>query len=311
MGNYGQPPLVACAACGNAVSLAAVQCPHCGHPVPRPQAPAQQPPSGYGQPQPPSGYGAPPGAPPSYGHPQGYPPGYGPQGYGPPHSPPRKGGMGPIIALIVIGIVVVCLGGVGYAVYSSYTPVCGNYGEPPCPGGDTPAQVPEPPAPVATPAPALALGDRCDPQSSRCPAGTTCAQIGAPPAYLCVNHVPDCPGNETLYADGQCHIFCRTNMPCPTGMECSGSGAFADGSGKAPYCVPATPAVKHQDECDPGAVFARSGGCGFDGTGNPMKCCHAAAPRTACVGAGGSFPLNGGLCEVPWLSCNAPEACAE
>jgi hypothetical protein len=130
MGNYGQPPLVACAACGNPVSPAASQCPRCGHPVPKPpQAPApppgvpsQQVPQQYGQPHPgyghqpaPAGYGSHPGSPPSYGHPQGYPPSYGQQGYGP--QPPRPGGNGAVIALAVVGGLVLLLAVGGGAVW--------------------------------------------------------------------------------------------------------------------------------------------------------------------------------------------------
>jgi hypothetical protein len=198
------------------------------------------PPQGYG---PPGGYGSPPGPPLPQ---QGYvvpcqacgnpvsPAAYQCQRCGHPvprlPMPAAKSSVGPLIALVVIGVVVIVLGAAGYAIYASYTPVCGNYGEPPCPGA-TPTI--DPPTPVATTAEPTATAPT-DP-TRRGPSGPS-----------------------------------------------------------------------HPNECDPNAAMVHSGACAEG------RCCHAAAPRSACVGAGGSFPLTpGGLCEVPWLACNAPGTCAD
>jgi hypothetical protein len=291
---YGAPPpqggLIPCGACGNAVSPAALRCPRCGHPVPRLPVPA------------------------------------------------TKSRIGPVVALVVIGVVIVAFGAVGYAVYASNTPTCGNYGAPPCPG-DTPAQAQA--APAATPnegndphAPVLSPDDRAFTDtrhgwgwSDHCYKEDGAGKYGwAMAACQKGLDLPDLDAKVKpllLYNEGLALERGGDNAAARALYERSLALRAPNDSGRTEVtaalvrvggAAPPTPraAPVHEDECDPKAEFVRSGGCGFDGTGTQLRCCHAQTPRTACVGAGGSFPLtSGGLCEVPWLSCNAPEMCAE
>jgi len=106
--------------------------------------------------------------------------------------------------------------------------------------------------------------------SGRTEVAAALARVGGnAPAAAAPGAAPTCPGNEALYTDGQCHIFCRTGMPCPANMECSGFGTFADGNGKGPFCVPTRPAA--------------TGGCGINNQvcGAEQQCCKDAPTRSA------------------------------